>query len=228
MAHKSDVIAGALPYKIHGKSIMKMMSLPCVKLGLPLLLLAIIVIASGCSKTLRTSGEVSVDSSGESSEARTVLEKGKVLGEIPTGVVIRVAGCMGAAKDGTPKAEQELVELWELTTGEVHRVECEYEGGKPVHKRIETRKCDTTKICRELLEDRAIEIEARKGTGPESVLAGTIYEIGSRSVEVELNGHVILKLFETNGPFLEAYKQTDAEAFGKLYDRLAVQARRAF
>ena len=81
---------------------------------------------------------------------------------------------------------------------------------------------------RELLEGKAIEIQARKGKGPEVGFVGTRYHRGSRSIEVVWNGETILDLHETNGPALHLYRESDARAFGALYERLASQARVLF
>ena len=41
-------------------------------------------------------------------------------------------------------------------------------------------------------------------------------------------GETVLSLFETNGPTLKFYKESDARAFGALYERVASQARLLF
>ena len=59
-------------------------------------------------------------------------------------------------------------------------------------------------------------------------LIGSAYGRGGRSIEVVWNGEVILHLNETNGPGLVFYRETDARAFGALYERLASRARVSF
>ncbi len=73
-----------------------------------------------------------------------------------------------------------------------------------------------------------MEIHARKGTGPEMGFVGSRYRRGSRFITVEWNGRTILDLHESNGPALDLYRETDARAFGALYERLASQARGLF
>jgi hypothetical protein len=157
-----------------------------------------------------------------------LLNEGRANSLMPKGMIIRISACMGEADDNTPEVARELVELWEFTPGEVHRVERDSREGKSVYKRLESRRFDTSGLCKLLLEGKAMEIQARKGTGPETILAGTIYHRGSRSIEVEFHGQTILDLSETNGPFLHVYRETDAKAFGALYERLAAQARPLF
>jgi hypothetical protein len=94
--------------------------------------------------------------------------------------------------------------------------------------RVESRPFDTKGICQDLLAGKALEIQARKGTGPQVAFAGSPYRRGSRILEVVWNGEAVLELNETNGPFLHLYRETDARAFGALYERLAQQARILF
>ncbi len=164
---------------------------------------------------------------GKLIDARSVLEKGRSAGAMPEGMVVRISACLGAAEKNAGAEVKGLVELIEVTPGKVHRVEHHSEGGKPVYKRIESREFDSKSLCKDLLEGRAIEIASRQGTGPVTVLADSIYRLGSRSIKVEWNGQTILDLYETNGPFLDGYRETDARAFGKLYERIAEQARSA-
>ncbi|MCY3018730.1 MAG: hypothetical protein NTW87_06835 [Planctomycetota bacterium] len=163
-------------------------------------------------------------------DARTLLEKGKASGSLPEGMVVRIAACLGDAdaKASGGREPDELKEMWEFTSNQVHRVVLESKEGKLVYHRVESRPFDSKGICKDLLDGRAIEIQARKGEGPEIALAGTIYRHGSRSIEVEWKGETILDLHETNGPALDLYRETDARAFGALYERLAGQARVLF
>jgi uncharacterized protein (TIGR03067 family) len=158
-------------------------------------------------------------------DVRRLLEQGCDSATMPKGLVVRVCACMGAAID---RKTQSLVEKWEFTPTEVHRVKTETKDGKAIYTRLESRKCDTAKLCQLLLDGKALEIDARKGTGPDAILVGTVYQRGSRSIEVEWNGATLLELGETNGPILHVYRETDAKAFGELYERLAIQARVLF
>ena len=115
-----------------------------------------------------------------------------------------------------------------VSSNQVHRIERKYKDGKCIYRRIESRPLDSKGICNDLLEGKAVEIQARKGKGPRVALAGSSYKRGSRSIEVEWNGETILDLHETNGSVLDVYRESDARAFGALYERLASQARALF
>jgi hypothetical protein len=163
-------------------------------------------------------------------DARALLEKGRAAGELPEGMVIRLAVCLGEpdAKLPDDAAPDELIEVWEFTTGQVHRVKCDYSTGNCVHQRVEARDYDSKDLCKVLLEGQAMEIHASKGEGPEVGFVGTHYRRGSRSIEVEWEGKTVLGLMETNGPFLMLYRETDARAFGALYERLSSRAHAVF
>jgi len=163
-------------------------------------------------------------------DARTLLEKGRASRSLPECMVIRIAACLGEldVKASGDCVSDQLHETWEFTSNQVHRVVFEYKEDKITYHRVESRPFDSKGICKDLLEGKAIEIQARKGKGPESVLAGTPYERGSRSIEVVWNEETILDLHETNGPTFHAYRGSDARAFGALCERLATQARALF
>jgi hypothetical protein len=57
---------------------------------------------------------------------------------------------------------------------------------------------------------------------------GSGYDAGTRSIEVVWKGETVLTLIETNGPTLRLYRESDARAFGALYEKLATQARTVF
>ncbi len=162
--------------------------------------------------------------------ARTLLEQGLASGSLPEGMVIRIDACLGesdvkVSEDGVP---DELKETWEFTAKQVHRVAFAVKKGKSIYHRIESRSFDSKGLCKELLEGKAIEIHAGKGEGPEVGFVGTHYHRGSRDIEVVWNGKTILELLETNGAELVLYRESDARAFGALYERLASQARVLF
>jgi len=165
-------------------------------------------------------------------DVRSLLEKGRASAVLPEGMVIRFGACLGDSdlEVSGKRVPDELRESWEFTSHQVHRVmgEQEKDNAKPSRQRVESRPFDTKSICIDLLEGKAIEISARKGNGPEIGFIGTSYHAGSREIEVLLNGEAILTLLETNGPFLHLYRETDARAFGALYERLASQARVLF
>jgi hypothetical protein len=163
-------------------------------------------------------------------DVRTLLEKGQASGSLPDGMVIRISACLGEPEvqvSGNPVPNQ-LNEVWEFASNQVHRVVCEYKPDRSIYHRVESRPFDPKGLCKDLLEGKAIEIQARKGKGPQIAFVGARYHRGSRFLEVVRYGQTILDLHETNGAVLELYRETDARAFGALYERLAGQARRLF
>ncbi len=162
--------------------------------------------------------------------AQGLLEQGLASGSLPKGMVIRIGACLGESdvKASGDRVPDEARETWEFTSKEVHRVVFEYAKDKSTYRRVESRPFDSKGLCKDLLDGKVIEIQARKGKGPEVGFAGTRYHRGSRDLEVVWNGETILSLLETNGPFLQLYRESDARAFGALYERLASQARALF
>ena len=165
----------------------------------------------------------------EPMEARPLLDAGRASASWPEGMVIRVSACLGELDErASVRGPAEMKETWEFTSGQVHRVSFEDGDGKSTDHRVGSRPFDSKGICKDLLEGKAIEIQARKGEGPEVGFIGSHYHRGSRSIEVTWKGETILHLYETNGPFLKFYQESDARAFGALYERLASQARSLF
>ena len=161
---------------------------------------------------------------------RALLEKGRASGSLPDGLTVRISACLGApdARPAKDDVIDELKESWEFSSDQVHRVEFESKKGKSIEHRAESHPFDSKELCKDLLEGKVIKIQARKGEGPEVAFAGSGYGRGSRSIELVWQGEPILELYETNGPAHHLYRETDARAFGKLYERLASQARASF
>ncbi len=154
-----------------------------------------------------------------------LLEKGRAAGSLPEGMIVRIAACLGAA-DAKPAGESavdELKETWEFTANEVHRVVAKSNKDQTTYRRVESHAFDSKDICKDLLDGKAIEIESGKGEGPEVGLVGTRYHLGSRSIEVVWKGKTILHLYESRAAGLKLYRESDARAFGALYERLASQ-----
>ncbi len=149
---------------------------------------------------------------------------------MPRDMVVRLSACLGETDETAPadKAPKLLVETWEFTPNQVHRVVVKYKDGQPVYDRVESHPFDSRNFCKDLLDGKAIETRARKGKGPETAFVGTAYHRGSRVIEVVWQGKTVLALLETNGAFLSLFKESDARAFGALYERLANQARSQF
>ena len=168
--------------------------------------------------------------SAEPINARTLLEKGQATGSLPEEMIVRVGACLGAA-DVKAAGDQEaefFKETWEFTSNQVHRAVADSKDKKVIYRRVESRPFDSKGLCKELLDGNAIEIQARKGVGPEIAFVGSNYHAGSRWIEVEWKGKTVLDLGECDGPLLVLYRESDARAFGALYERLASQARAAF
>lgn len=175
-----------------------------------------------CQETTPSEKKANVD-------VRALLEKGLASGSLPEGMVIRLNACLGGLdekgkQDGLPPSIQEQ---WEFTPGKVSRIGVANEDENDLVQ-SESRPFESKGLCKELLDGKAVEIATRKGQGPEIGFVGSRYGSGSRSIEVVWKGETVLSLFETNGPFLQFYNESDAKAFGTLYERLANQARDTF
>jgi hypothetical protein len=161
---------------------------------------------------------------------KALLVEAQRTGTFPADLVIRVRACLGSPDHRIPGEElpDSLLENWEFSANQVHRIEYESKEGKSNYRRLESRPFETKALCGQILEGKAVEIHAKRGTGPQLIMVGSRYERGSRSIEVLWKGEELLSLGETNGPALIAYRQTDAIAFGALYEHLAQQARDRF
>jgi hypothetical protein len=192
-------------------------------------LIVLIGISSCCSAQQPTAGQdpAKDGKKQEPMDARTLLENGRASGSLPEGMIIRIGACLGA-KDEKAPGDELLQESWEFTSTQVHRVVYEYGKDKGTYNRVESHPFDSKGLCKDLLEGKAIEIQARRGEGPEVGFVGSGYHHGSRSIEVVWNGTTLLDLGETNGPALHLYRESDARAFGALYTRLASQVRALF
>jgi len=170
------------------------------------------------------------EKSHELPAARALLEEGRSSDSLPAGLVIRVGACLGVADSlaSEHRAPEELKETWEFTSHHVHRVVIENVKGKNSYHRVESLPFDTKGICNDYLDGKAIEIQAKKGQGPEVGFMGTKYHLGWRFIELVWNEETILDLHENRAAGLCLYRESDARAFGALYDRLASQARVLF
>lgn len=159
--------------------------------------------------------------------ARRLLEDGVASGSLPEGMVIRLGACLGESdeKASGNRVPNEMRETWEFTANQIRRV---VPGEEKDGSRAESRPFDSKDLCKVLLEGKAIEIQAGKGEGPEVGFVGSGYHVGSRSIEVVWKGETVLSLLETNGAALHLYRESDARAFGALYEKLATQARMVF
>ena len=169
--------------------------------------------------------------------AKAALQNGQASGSLPKGIVVRVEAHLSrpdsenkmvrakAEADGVP-FQKELKEVWEFTTDQVHRIVSEQKGKDWVYRRVESRPFDSTHLCKELLEGKAMEIGKRKEDGDVITFAGTDFMFGLRSIEVLSDGEPLLQLCEScvGGGYLGS----DACAFGALYEVLARQARELF
>lgn len=162
-------------------------------------------------------------------EIRALLEQGQANGALPKEMVIRVSACLSVPKDDAADVgiRNCFRETWEFTPDQIRRVplDDEEDGDK---EQVDAVPFDSKTLCKELLEGKALEIQTRKGTGEEVGFVGSNSDHGSRSIEIKYQGETVLRLFETNGPFLQLYRESDARAFGTLYEQLASQARTRF
>lgn len=127
-------------------------------------------------------------------DVRALLEKGQAAGAMPRDMVVRLSACLGETDETAPadKAPKLLVETWEFTPNQVHRVVVKYKDGQPVYDRVESHPFDSRNFCKDLLDGKAIETRARKGKGPETAFVGTAYHRGSRVIEVVWQGKTVL------------------------------------
>jgi hypothetical protein len=176
-------------------------------------------------------------------DARTLLEEGKASGALPAGMVVRIHANLATSMPADVKLRsaaeargvdfsKKLEELWEFTSDRAHRVVMEEPPHKPgekfdyVYRRVESRPFDSKGLCKELLDGKALEIQAAKGKGKRLQFVGTHYNVGGRAIEVLRNGQTVLYIGEhcTSA----GYPESDARAFAALYERLASQARALF
>jgi hypothetical protein len=176
-------------------------------------------------------------------DVRTLLEEGKASGALPAGVVVRIHANLATSMPADVKLRsaaeargvvfnKKLQELWEFTTDHAHRVVMEEpphkigEKFEHVYRRVESRPFDSKGLCKELLDGKALEIQAAKGKGKPLQFVGTHYNVGGRSIEFLRNGETVLYIGEhcTSA----GYAESDARAFAALYERLAGQARLLF
>lgn len=170
-------------------------------------------------------------------EVRTLLEAGQKSAHLPEGVIVRVRAHLyhvkkeklEAAKARGEILEESLKEIWEFTSTKVHRLVYEADkNGKHTFRRVESRPFDSRRLCQELLEGKFLEIGTGKGTGEPTQYEGSDYYLGGRSVEIikESVADPLLYVGEhCTGP---GYPESDAKAFGELYENLARQARTVF
>jgi hypothetical protein len=171
----------------------------------------------------------------ELSAARSLLNEGKETGILPAGVVVRVFADLFGVDDKTlaeAKArgvvlEESLKETWEFTAKEVHRVVVEFDDkNRRTYRRVESRPFDSKLLCQELIDGKALEIGAEEKEGRTLQFAGTNFHFGGRAIEILRDGEKALDLHEYCT--VAGYHESEARAFGTLYEKLASQARKLF
>lgn len=80
---------------------------------------------------------------------------------------------------------------------------------------------DSKSLYRELIEGKAIKIQARRGEGPEVGLVGTSYRLGWRFIEVRWHDLMAVSLYESCAAARRLYRESVARAFAALYEKLA-------
>lgn len=168
---------------------------------------------------------------------RKLLDEGQKNGALPRGFFVRVHAHQYHAKEeaqAAAKARGELLvepfkEVWEFTSTDVYRVVYESDSKKQSkYRRLGSVSFDSTSLCQELLDGKLLEIGTGKGTGEPTQYVGSDYELGGRSIEIYRNDETepLLEIYEhCTGP---GYPESDARAFGELYEKLARKGRQAF
>jgi hypothetical protein len=118
-------------------------------------------------------------------------------------------------------------EWWEFTSGQIRRI-ANANDTSGTSELAETRPFESKGLCKDLLDGKVVQTAAEAGEGPKVGFVGSRYQRGTRSIELLWNDETILQLMETNGPALRFYRESNARAFGVLYEHLADQARATF
>lgn len=153
---------------------------------------------------------------------RDTLLEGAKDGTWPKDMVVRLG-----ADAFHPHKDWRLVEDWEFTEGEVHRIVLQRSGeNKTARRREQSLPFDTSSICKLLVNGRAFEIQANDSIEEGLLLADHEGALGGRSIEAMLGDEYVLELYEHCTGAVHGV--THAHAFARLYERLASQARAAF
>ena len=168
---------------------------------------------------------------------RKLLEQGQKDGSLPEGVVIRVnAHFYSADQDKIDEAkargvvlENTLVETWEFTSKEVHRLVYEEDQqGKWDFRKVDSLPFDSKLLCKELLDGQFLEIGTGKGKGEPTQYVGTHFHTGGRSVAFYQAGEKESSVSIGEHCTHAGYPESDARLLGELYEKLAKQAREKF
>jgi hypothetical protein len=189
------------------------------------------------SKILRAEEPPAKQQANNRETVRKLLDEGQKNGALPPGFFVRVHAhqyhakeeAQAAAKKRGEVLEEPFKEAWEFTSTDVHRVVYDPDRKKQSkYRRLGSLPFDSKSLCQELLDGKLLEIGTGKGTGEPTQYVGSDYELGGRAIEIYRNDETepLLELYEhCTGP---GYPESDARAFGELYEKLARQGRQAF
>jgi hypothetical protein len=176
---------------------------------------------------------VSTNLAADEVDVEALLKAGDTKESLPANFVIRIEADLIhsprsriEAKNRGAKPNEELNEIWEFTSKEVHRVVIDKPSNNPVYRRVKSIPFDSKSLCKELLEAKLQVIELGEGKGDPLQFLGTPFDRGHRGIEVRVDNQVQVHVCETC--FGAGYPASDARAFAKIYKRLATQARAAF
>ena len=162
------------------------------------------------------------DDGGGYEDVGALLEAGRERRSLPRNVVIRLHADLG--RDAPLKR---LVENWELTCDQIHRLRIKpAEGTRIEYQKVESIAKDSKGVCQDLLDGKIDVIALGEGEGKARHFVGTDYEVGHRSIEILIDGKRVLEVGESC--VFAGLPETDARAFAALYERLARRARSAF
>ena len=168
----------------------------------------------------------------EYQEVETLLKTGRKTKSLPKGLVIRLEADLwkSAAKERADvDFGKKLQEIWEFSNDHVHRVVIEKprkQAGQRVYVRVQSTPFDAKDLCADLLDGKVLNIATREGMGDGRRFVGTELDYGDRSIEILIDGQSALEMGECCA--FAGYAETNAIAFGDLYEHLASQARAAF
>lgn len=145
-------------------------------------------------------------------------------GDLPANVMLRIRTDASSVGREPP---EELKEIWEFTRGKVHRVEWRPANDESQRfERVETRDMDTSGLIRQMLRAGIVSVEFQQGTGDPLQFSGTNFDIGHRCIQLHSGEETLVNTCESC--FFAGYAKSDARRFGRLYAKLASQARAAF
>ena len=155
-----------------------------------------------------------------SEDLQDLLTAGRVAGRLPVGFCVRLQAEMWASGD-----TERFKECLEITPDEAHHCIVRVVNGSTSYVRIRSVPIATRDVCQTLLSGGLLDIDERKGTGKPTLFAGTHYKLGSRQITILVPGKAPFVVGESCA--VAPMPESDARAFGALYEKLAAPARAA-